>query len=233
MRKFMETELPPRGASRHYIGERGVRYFEYQRHVGFIAGRLNVTKFSGFIRPFDTVVDFGCGGGYLLASLQCARKLGVDVNPVARDIATGNGVEFHSRLEEIQDGTADTVISNHALEHVLAPIDSLRGIFRILRPGGKLVLCLPLDDWRRQKRYSPADINHHLHTWTPLLIGHLLFEAGFVVKPEEIRVLRSAWPRYYPYLSQWCPDWLFRFTCLIWSILAKRRQVLAVAHRPS
>ena len=50
----------------------------------------------------------------------------------------------------------------------------------VLKPGGLLVLYVPVDDWRlrRQRRVDP-DVNHHLYTWTPLLLANLLREAGF------------------------------------------------------
>lgn len=222
---------PTYGTSGHYLGEQGVNYFEYQRSIGAMGGLINSAKFKSFVQPTDTVIDFGCGGGFLLAALSCARKVGVDVNPAVRESVRLNGVEFYSDLAVIEDETADVVISNHALEHVPAPLDALKGIYQKLKPGGRLVLCLPMDDWRRQTRYAPENVDHHLYTWTPRLIGNLLTEAGFVVDPTRIGVLKHAWPRHYEYLYKTCPAWLFNACCIVWSALTKRRQLVAVVSR--
>ena len=48
----------------------------------------NFHTFSDFIKETDKVLDFGCGGGYLLNELNCADKYGVDINPVALEEAS-------------------------------------------------------------------------------------------------------------------------------------------------
>jgi hypothetical protein len=43
-----------------------------------------------------------------------------------------------------------------------------------------VALYVAIDDWRsRHQRRVDPDINHHLYTWTPLLLANLLREAGF------------------------------------------------------
>jgi SAM-dependent methyltransferase len=223
---------PAYGVSDHYVDAGGARYFSYQQSIGVMGGVLDSEKFISLVRPTDTVLDFGCGGGYVLAALICARKIGVDVNPAVKEIARQNGVEFYADLASIPDQTANVVISNHALEHVRAPLEALRALYDKLQPGGKLVLCVPIDDWRKKDLYSAGDIDHHLYTWTPLLLGNLLAEAGFIVQPDQIKVLKSAWPRYYQSLYRLCPRWVFDSLCFFWSGITKRRQVLAVVSRP-
>src|ERR1019366_2671706 len=115
------------------------------------------------------------------------------------------------------------------LEHVPYPIAAIREVHRILKPMGTFVLCLPLDDWRTQRKYQSADVNHHLHTWTPLLLGHSLSEAGF--HEPNIRVLTRAWP---PAFARWyacLPNVLFDCVCWSFAFLAKRRQLFAVARK--
>jgi hypothetical protein len=51
-----------------------------------------------------------------------------------------------------------------------------------LRLTGKLILMLPLDDWRaasQQGRYRDGNQHNHLYAWTPQILGNLLVEAGF------------------------------------------------------
>jgi SAM-dependent methyltransferase len=130
---------------------------------------------------------------------------------------------------ELGDSSADVVISNHALEHAVAPFHELRELHRVLRRGGRLVLWLPIDDWRRQREPRADEPNHHLYTWTPQLIANLLDEAGFEVR--ECRVVAHAWPRHYELLFRRLPRPAFDLLSRAWARLALRRQVMALAVR--
>src|SRR4051794_10908075 len=111
------------GVSSRYLGKEGVEYFARRNtHLGTTLGMVEARKFQKFIHAEDTVLDFGCGGGFILKSLHCLRRIGVEVNPVAKDVALANGVmDCYSSLDEVSDCVADVAISNHALEHVPSP----------------------------------------------------------------------------------------------------------------
>jgi SAM-dependent methyltransferase len=215
------------GASERYLEAKGVDYFAYQKPIAESRGALLARKFERFIKPQDCVLDFGCGGGYLLKALNCAQRIGVEINPAALSEAVKNGIQCHAALDCVAGEIADVVISNHALEHVPFPIEALRQIKGKLRPGGTLVLCVPADDWRTQRRYDPEDVNHHLHTWTPMLLGHTLSEAGFRVRPDDIAVLTHAWPPYVDALGRTLPRAAFDMICGVFAAMRKRRQLLA------
>jgi SAM-dependent methyltransferase len=214
--------------SRHYTGDRGREYLEYQRaqELGF---GLNARKFQPFVRPGDTVVDFGCAYGGILGRLEPAGALtlvGIEPNEHARAAAQKGGIEVVESTKELRDAFADLVISNHALEHTLGPWEELRELRRVLKPSGRLVLCVPLESWRAQRDLGRHDPNHHVYGWTPVQLRNLLDEAGFTVR--EVRVLTSAWPL--P-LSLWTrlPPRLFDAAAWICAVVLRRRQLLAVA----
>ena len=216
---------------RHYRGELGEEYFDWQGSGADVNAAIESTKFAPHVSPTDTVVDFGCGAGALLAKLRIGEGVGVEPNPPARGAAKARGVRVVASTGELEDAMADVVISNHALEHTLAPLSELRELRRILKPGGRLVLWLPLDDWRTQRRSSDEDVNHHLYTWTPLLLHNLLDEAGFEVR--ECRVVTHAWPRFHQTLFRRLPRPAFDVLARMWAVLRRRRQVMALAERPS
>jgi FkbM family methyltransferase len=200
------------------------RYWDHQRPIGQLGGEFNRWKFEPHIREGDIVVDFGCGGGYLLELLPGRDKIGVDPSPLAREEAARRGLHVVADIEDLESGFADIVVSNHALEHALAPLEELRAIARLLRPGGKLILALPIDDWRSQRHYNPTDPNRHLYGWTPVTIANLLDEAGFEV--VSARVLAYAWhPRITPMLKKWLPGPLHDLCARTLSIVLRRREV--------
>jgi SAM-dependent methyltransferase len=223
------TAEPAYGTSEHYLGEQGADCFRWQSGAGAFGARINAHKFEALISPHDTVVDFGCGGGFLLANLNCRRRIGIEINPIARRHAAELGVECYASAEELPDGIADVIISDHALEHVPYPIDALRTLRRKLKLGGALSICVPIDNWRRDRRYDPADQNHHLHTWTPQLLGNTLFEAGF--KPTSIFARTFAWPgRWTVACYGRLPFPIFRAICFMYGFLTGRGwEILAIA----
>src|SRR5258706_5168660 len=83
------------------LGHYGEHYFnDFQREVGEFGGKANKFMFENHISPSDTVLDFGCGGGFLLNNLNCNKKIGVDLNPVAREYCNNEmGIRCHETLE--------------------------------------------------------------------------------------------------------------------------------------
>jgi 2-polyprenyl-3-methyl-5-hydroxy-6-metoxy-1,4-benzoquinol methylase len=214
------------GQSPRYSGEAGEKYFEYQNSRGELGGRLTAKRLQSYIAPTDSVLDFGCGGGWLLKALTCRSKIGVEPNPSARIQCESNGVLAVAQIAEVHE-KVDVVISNHSLEHVPYPIEALRQMRALLREEGRLVLVTPIDDWRMQSRYVPDEINHHLHTWNPQLIGNTLAEAGF--RPKSIHILTKAWPPRVEALHRLLPAPIFEVACSVWGAIRLRRQLVAIA----
>ena len=128
-------------SSKHY----DKNYFTWQASIGEFGGWANLTKFEKYISDTDEVLDFGCGGGYLLKQIKCQKKIGIDVNKEAASVAQKNGVEIYTKIEEVPKEYADVIISNNALEHTLHPLDELRHLYNILRPNGKIVFVVPCE----------------------------------------------------------------------------------------
>ena len=49
------------------------KYFDWQKQVGVIGGYLNKFKFESQVKDTDVLMDFGCGGGYLLNNFNNAK----------------------------------------------------------------------------------------------------------------------------------------------------------------
>ena len=210
-------------------GHYGSDYFAWQRSVGNVGAVLNQRKFRAWIRPSDTVLDFGCGSGALLSALPGTTKIGIEIGEEAREAASELGLVVHDDLSDVTDGSVDVVISNHALEHVAYPLNELRNMRRVLKTGGRAILVVPIDDWRNQRAPNRTDPNHHLHTWTPLLFANLLVEAGFEV--EACRVMTHAWRRKSLILHRLAPPPLYNAAAWALAVLTRSRQIHAIARK--
>lgn len=100
-------------------------------------------------------------------------------------------------MEGVPDATYDFVYSSHTLEHVVDPVETLANWWRILRPGGYLVLAVPDEDMYEQGVWPPTFNTDHKHTyavakrasWSPVSrnIDALLAALdGQVIKIERI-----------------------------------------------
>jgi SAM-dependent methyltransferase len=166
----------------HYTGDGGRSYFEVRARRRARDAQIESARlFLPFVERTDTVLDFGCGTGGILASLPCARRVGIEVNEPSRGVARANGIEVHSELSAIPDESVDLVITHHALEHVHDPLSVLRRLLRVVREGGRLIAVVPAES-PTDPAQPLADPDRHLFSWTPKTLANLVHEAGFDVK---------------------------------------------------
>ena len=170
-------------------------YFNnYQREYGEFGGRANKFMFEKHVEPADVVLDFGCGGGFLLKNLLCSDRIGIEINPAARNYCNHvNGITCYESLEYVQDESIDVVISSHCLEHTTNPYELVTILFQKLKKDGKIVIVVPLES--RRYRWVPGDINNHLYSFSPMNLGNILQGVGFSTIKTEV-VLHRWMPGY-------------------------------------
>jgi hypothetical protein len=154
------------------------------------------------------------------------RVVGIEVNAGAAGIARSSGLTIYSSLDTLPDYELyDVVVSNHVLEHIRNVPSTLEHIRKRIRSRGLILLKVPMEDWRStdSKTWSSEDIDHHLQTWTPKLMGNVMYESGFEVK--DIKIITSAWhPKLFPLAKLGLGPLAF------WamSVAKKRRQLFVV-----
>lgn len=155
------------------------------------------------------VLDIGCGNGHLLYQLrhQFSQLMGLEFSAHRLEQAKANlaGLPFtpiHGSAEEmtsIQDESVDCIVSADTIEHIPDVYAAAAEMFRILRPGGVLVINTPNIAFAKKRllllfgRFpSTSQPNEglgseilfdggHLHYFTFRSLALLLERAGFVI----------------------------------------------------
>jgi len=205
----------------HMSSHYNANYFDWQEGLGAFGGWADLHKFSRSISPKDVVLDFGCGGGFLLRNLSCKRRIGIEPNQSAASTLKANGIEHFlnsaDALHELGQGAVDVIISNHALEHTLDPLSELKRLLPLLRSGGVAHFVVPCE--AISTLYMENDINHHLFTWCPQNLGNLFTEAGY--KVEFSRPYIHKWPPYFKEIAKL--GWpIFNVACRLWGRIERR-----------
>jgi cyclopropane fatty-acyl-phospholipid synthase-like methyltransferase len=216
--------------SSFYKDKQGEEYAKYigQNEINHLGHKLNSKFYIPFLNKDMHVLDFGCGNGSLAKAIEpyVVSIEGLEINEYPRTIATTQGLNVYSSIEQLSGVRKyDAIISNHVLEHIPNVIETLSLLREHLNPGGLFITMLPIDDYREatNKRWNPKNMDRHLHTWTPLLLGNTFTEAGF--SPISISVVSHAWSHRFFFLGD---TFLQSLTCKALSIILKRRQILAV-----
>jgi SAM-dependent methyltransferase len=159
----------------HFVPQWLQRRVEVDNYVLF-----DFIERSGASLPAGTrVLDAGAGDGRYRTEFAHTRYIGVDlaVGDVALDytgldaICTLTGLPFDA-------GSFDAVLCTQVLEHVAEPLQVLREICRVLRPGGRIFLSGP-QSWHQHQK------PHDYYRYTSFGFRYLLEHAGMVVESIE------------------------------------------------
>ncbi len=146
-------------------------------------------------RPFPSakLLDVGCGSGQFLARMHGLgwEVVGVEPDPAAVRAARATyGLHVvQGTLESLQNGVGefDALTLLHVIEHVPDPRETLHAAWRVLRPGGRLLIVTPNGRGLGSRVFGSAWINwdppRHLHVFTVAALHRLLVETGFA--PER------------------------------------------------
>ena len=192
-------------------------YFnDYQKKIGQFGGKANLFKFKDEIKKTDYVLDFGCGGGFLLSNIECNYKAGIEINPVARKHCINNlEIDCFSSISEVEDEKFDVIISNHALEHCETPFEIIKKLKQKLKVGGKIIIVVPLDSFKY--KFRTDDVNKHLYSFSPMNLGNILQMNGY--KNIETKNVLHKWPPMWLKIQKYFGWNFFQFICNIYGHL--------------
>jgi ubiquinone/menaquinone biosynthesis C-methylase UbiE/DNA-binding MarR family transcriptional regulator len=184
----------------------GQRQEKSKRYFDAVAGRLGKKYCPGrsweavgrlllALAPRQVYADLGAGEG-LISQLLAARAkkvIAVDHSPrmveVGRDLAKRSGLKNleyrQGDMEQppIRPGSVDVVILSQALHHAVHPPRALEAAWKILRPGGTVLILDLAEHSFEAAREMYADV------WlgfAPAELSRLLREAGFEGNTVEV-----------------------------------------------
>jgi len=135
----------------------------------------------------SAILDVGCGRGRLLHDLWLDgfRDL-TGADPfIDAPLAYDNGIRVRkATLEQVQ-GSYDLIMMHHSFEHVPEPLAVLRAAAERLRPGGCVLIRVPLASSHAFRTYGASwfqlDAPRHLYLHTPRSLHHLALHAGLSI----------------------------------------------------
>lgn len=173
-----------------YQGERGIEYyndvFRHDSATYETIARWRKRKFQPFVTEDDDVLEFGAGLLHNLALLKAKTKSGYDLSDAARHEASEREITFYSHLSQLEGRQFSVLICHHMLEHAPDPVNKLEIMRDLLKPRGKLILCVPFETARCYRSWFPNEPNHHLYSWNPLTLGNLVHDVGFDIEESKI-----------------------------------------------
>jgi SAM-dependent methyltransferase len=166
--------------------QRSIRCYEWHGLSVVIADLM------GGSDPSRRWLDYGCGNGCLVRYLRdqrVAESFGFDEGSIA-SAARDCGIPMLTADDlTAQVGTFDVVTAIEVIEHTIDPVDELRRMRRMLRPGGLLFLTTgnaqPYASRLTSWRYVLPEI--HISLFEPRTLEYAMTAAGFRTEQPNLR----------------------------------------------
>lgn len=158
-----------------------------QRH------RLDIIKelLKGYNSKNNFILDIGCGDGYassyILNDYPLKTYFGLDLSieklkKVLRQVRCSRAIIGDAENLPILDASVHIVLCLETLEHLINPIDTLKDIERVLKPGGISLISIPIDSplqkvlikvVKKFTKEKASHFNEHIHVFTMRSINRL------------------------------------------------------------
>ena len=153
-------------------------------------------------QPGGRVLEVGCGSGKMLKVMKdldwCVE--GVDFDPVAVENAKSKGLNVrlgNLEAQEYPESHFDANIMSHLIEHVYKPLQLVKECYRILKPGGTLVIATPnSSSWGHRiygKDWRGLETPRHLYVYTISSLSRLAESEGFQTIKKWTSIRGGSW----------------------------------------
>lgn len=125
------------------------QYYESQGYCFAAGNRYDHKRILELIKfkKKDRVLEIGSGLGVLLTKIPSDKRVGIETNDYAIKESIKRGIEVIKTDAEkelpFKDASFDVIIMNEVIEHFRKPKPVLEECYRILSPGGKIIITTP------------------------------------------------------------------------------------------
>jgi 2-polyprenyl-3-methyl-5-hydroxy-6-metoxy-1,4-benzoquinol methylase len=134
-----------------------------------ILDMLNIAPLAvGFNFKDFNVLDIGCGNGESssIVTRSGGKWTGLEIDPKRVEILNNNGLPVllgvpESVCDKMSD-SFDMILASQVIEHTFSPRSFLMACYKLLKPGGCVVLSTPNGDSRFRQKYAANWINWHV-----------------------------------------------------------------------
>jgi SAM-dependent methyltransferase len=177
----------------------------FRRSLPGVLGRLHrrLTDPQQFGLPWQgqgRLLDVGCGNGTFLYRMrqQGWNVVGLDVSEAAvdmvRDVLRLPAIQGTLPHPMIPPQSFDVITMWQSLEHMHRPLEALREAYRVLVPGGRLMVSVPNIESAAYRWFSSSwfglDLPRHLVHFSPSTLEAIVRAAGF--EAIQLHTLRHA-----------------------------------------
>jgi SAM-dependent methyltransferase len=164
----------------------------HSRNRALIRRQISIfERCQEFLQDARTVLDWGCRHGADACLVRMLR--GPDVRLEGCDVDAGAYQAFyefaqlqytqltHPFLLPYENDRFDAVIGGGVLEHVANDSESLKELYRIIRPGGHFIMTMlpnkhSYTEWLNRRLKNP----HHMRLYRLAEIHHMFMHHGFL-----------------------------------------------------
>jgi ubiquinone/menaquinone biosynthesis C-methylase UbiE len=169
------------------------------------------------------ILDVGCGDGFHLKLLRQYGNPnwtleGVDFDSRAVEVAAKVGLKIHHGSVEtlnLESDQYDVVYTIQTIEHVAQPDEVFAAIYRILKPGGRLVIVTDNTDsldfgYFKKSYWGGYHFPRHWNLFNKRALSRLAEKTGFEVSDVQTIVSPVNWVYSYHNLlvDKKAPQWL-------------------------